>query len=300
MRPRTPLPLAAAVFAGSLLLTGCGSETAPAGAAEEETAKCREAGPPLGEAKDGVRITGTKGLGASTPGCSSGVASVAFEVTSPEKEPYAYTVTFSVTDAAGQAYESTPVAVPSVPGGATVRSSFTATPAQGPDSAGTAGVKILKVRSVPVDELGSPAGPCPRSGVRVTADQGDAAMGLRAVGVRLENCGTRPYQLDGYPRVTPLDEQHRPLPGVRVLRGGAEISTGLGTASPRRFSLAPGEAARTSLMWRNTHEGFGKAANGPYVRLVAKPGASPVMLIPELDLGTTGKLGVAAWEEERR
>ncbi|MGV9313812.1 DUF4232 domain-containing protein [Streptomyces sp. NPDC003691] len=299
MPPRTPLPLAAALFAGSLLLTACGSDTAPAGAAEE-TEKCREAGPPLGEAVDGVRITGTTGLGASTPGCTSGVASVTFEVTSPKKEPYAYTVTFSVTDAAGQAYESAPVAVASVPGGATVRSSFTATPAHGPDSAGTAGVRILKVRSVPVAEAGSPAGACPRSGVRVTVDAGDAAMGLRAVGVRLENCGTRPYVLDGYPGVTPLDEQHRPLTGVRVLRGGGEISTGLGTVSPRRISLAPGEAARSSLMWRNTHEASGEAVNGPYVRLVPKPGASPVMLIPELDLGTTGKLGVDAWAKERR
>ncbi|QDY77296.1 DUF4232 domain-containing protein [Streptomyces qinzhouensis] len=294
MRSASQLPSVAVLFAGALFLTACG--TGPGGG----EAKCREAGPPVGAAKDGVRITGTTGLGPAGPGCDSAVPSVAFEVANPKKEAYAYIVTFSVTDHAGKAYESGPVTVDSVAGGSTGRSSFTPTPAQAPsDSAGAAGVKILKVRSVPVAEVGAPAGACPRSGVRVTTNEGEAAMGLRAVGVRLENCGTQPYELDGYPRVTPLDEKHRPLKGIRTLRGGGEISTGLGTASPRRFSLAPGEVARTSLMWRNTHTGFGEAANGPYVRLVAKPGASPVMLIPELDLGTTGKLGVSAWEKER-
>lgn len=30
----------------------------------------------------------------------------------------------------------------------------------------------------------------------------------------------------------------------------------------------------------------------------AKPGAAPVTVIPELDLGTTGKLGVGPWKKD--
>jgi hypothetical protein len=33
-------------------------------------------------------------------------------------------------------------------------------------------------------------------------------------------------------------------------------------------------------------------------QLNAKPGAAPVTVVPELDLGTTGKLGVGAWQKD--
>jgi len=161
------------------------------------------------------------------------------------------------------------------------------------------GVKVLKVRSVPTAEAPSEGGACPPSGVRVYADRGDAAMGLRAVGLHLENCGTADVVLDGFPQVQVLDEAHAPVDGVQVLRGGAAIATGTGADAPaRRFTVAPGGKAQATLVWRNTDDASAAPVNAPYVRVRATPDAAPVMVTPELDLGTTGRIGVGAWQPD--
>ncbi|MFJ6776515.1 DUF4232 domain-containing protein, partial [Kitasatospora sp. NPDC091257] len=59
------------------------------------------------------------------------------------------------------------------------------------------------------------------------------------------------------------------------------------------------EGARTTLVWRNTTEaGAGDPLNAPYVRVRATPDAAPVTVVPEIDLGTTGRLGAGAWVPE--
>ncbi|MFE1316052.1 DUF4232 domain-containing protein [Kitasatospora phosalacinea] len=161
------------------------------------------------------------------------------------------------------------------------------------------GVKVVKVRSVPTAEAPSTGGACPASGVRVYADRGDAAMGLRVVGLHLENCGTAELVLDGYPQVQVLDEAHAAVTGVAVLEGGAAIATGTGADAPaRRFTVPPGGRAGSALVWRNTNDASSDPVNAPYARVRATPGAAPVMVTPELDLGTTGRLGVGAWVPE--
>lgn len=40
--------------------------------------------------------------------------------------------------------------------------------------------------------------------------------------------------------------------------------------------------------------------NVPYVRVRAKAGADPVIVTPNLDLGTTGKLEVTPWQKDER
>ncbi|MEV6209401.1 DUF4232 domain-containing protein [Kitasatospora sp. NPDC051914] len=148
-------------------------------------------------------------------------------------------------------------------------------------SASTGGgrVRITKVRSVPSREASAESGVCPPSGTRVYADEGDAAMGLRVVGLHLENCGAGTVELNGYPELQVIDEEHRPVGDVRIL---------------------PGERAYAGLVWRNTVEvGTADLVNAPYLRVRAKAGADPVMVIPELDLGTTGRLGVGAWKQDR-
>ncbi|MFF5858950.1 DUF4232 domain-containing protein [Streptomyces sp. NPDC012751] len=156
-------------------------------------------------------------------------------------------------------------------------------------------VEVARVTKVPAAEAPPASGECPPSGLRLTADDGDAAMGLRVVGLHLENCGTRAHRLDGYPLLELLGEDLAPVEGVRIVHGSGGISTGTGFDEPARpLVLEPGESALSGLMWRNT-TGSGTAVDVPHVRVRAERGADPVTVTPHLDLGTTGRLAVRAW-----
>ncbi|WP_431952679.1 DUF4232 domain-containing protein [Actinacidiphila sp. bgisy167] len=159
-------------------------------------------------------------------------------------------------------------------------------------------MRVVKVRSVPTDEAPAAAGVCPLSGLRLTADDGDAAMGLRVVGLRLENCSSHLRRVEGYPLVQLLDEEHEPVTGVEVVRGGGGVALVPGfDDAPRPVTLEPGQSATAGLMWRNTVTD-GTPVLAPYARVRATPGAPAVMVVPEIDLGTTGKLGVSAWKAD--
>jgi hypothetical protein len=281
------------VVAGVLLLAACGTQQA--GSQSDSPASTGVSGAPsgpvetCGEQESGVRLIRMAG--------AVGVDCTEFEVTNDGTEPFTYTITFDFLSDSGGVMDNTEQIVSSVKPGRTVKRKV----AMGATTTWTR-LAIAKVRSVPADEASAERGPCPSSGVRVYADQGDAAMGLRVVGLHLENCGTRTYQLNGYPRLQPLDEAHQPVDGVSVLHGGSAIASGTGADdTPQPLSLAPGERARAGLVWRNTTEaGVGDPVNAPYARVWAKPGTAPVMVIPELDLGTTGKLAVGAWKKDER
>lgn len=292
------LPIAA--VAGLLLLTACGTERPGGGpSAPSATAAGCAARPGDGATQDGVAVTGTGEAAAS--GATGGVPRpcAAYTVTGEGTAPFTYTITFQFLTETGQAMASTEETVPAVAPGKTVRRTVTA-PELAPGSGAVTRVTVLKVRSVPTAEAPSEAGPCPPSGVRVYADDGDAAMGLRVVGLHLENCGTAPYALNGHPRIRLADEERQPVDGVELLQGGEAIAGGTGAEGPARpVLLAPGERAHAGLVWRNTVEGgSGEPVNAPYVRVWAKPGAAPVMVAPELDLGTTGRLGVGPWKKD--
>jgi hypothetical protein len=206
-----------------------------------------------------------------------------------------YTVGFTFTDAAGGAMSNVKETVASVAAGATVRRTVRLDTTQ-VGAASVVGVRINQVTRVPADEAPATAGSCPASGVRLTADDGDAAMGLRVVGLRLVNCGTSPYRLDGYPQLTLLDASREKVDGVTIVKGGGDIALVSGFDDPPApVTLQPGESATAGLMWRNTTTD-GTPVNVPYVRVRAKAGAAPVMVTPRLDLGTTGRLGVSAWK----
>lgn len=227
-----------------------------------------------------------------------------YTVTNREAEAFTYTVTFDFVSGQGEVMAHAEETVASVGPGRTVRRAvgpegMVAAAGAGPERFGAGQVRISGVRRVPADEAPAPAGSCPPSGVRLTADEGDAAMGLRVVGLRLENCGGRPYSLDGYPALELLGEDRKPVADVEVVRGSGGIAQVAGFDDPPRpVTLEPGETASAGLMWRNTTE-FGTPVHVPYVRVTAGPGADPVTVTPELDLGTTGTLGVRAWREDR-
>jgi hypothetical protein len=269
-----------AALAGVLLLAACGSQSVSQSAGSQGSADASCAADSLPH--EAVRITG----------CTTGL-SAEFEVTNSEVEAATYTVTFGFRTGAG--VEHVTQTVEAVGPGRTVKG--TVEMMAGPASE-VSGVEVVKVRSVPVDEASSASGPCPASGVHVYADEGDAAMGLRVVGLHLVNCGTRPYSLDGYPELQLLDEDHDSVDGVRILEGTDRISTAAGgSGRPKPVVLQPGEAAQATLAWRNT-TGAGVAVNAPYVRVRPRPGADPVTVVPELDLGTTGQLGAGPWKTD--
>ena len=168
-----------------------------------------------------------------------------------------------------------------------------------PAAASSAGTDAPEGLRVP-EPTGSTPAACPPSGVRMVPGPVEAAMGLRAMGVTLTNCGTRPYALKGYPAIQVLDEHGEPYGDVRVLRGSGRITTGVPDFGPHTVTLKPGESARTELVWRNTvTEADIPGVYAPTLRIAPQPGRPAEVLDPEgdIDLGTTGRLGTTAWAQ---
>ncbi|WP_030324741.1 DUF4232 domain-containing protein [Streptomyces sp. NRRL B-3229] len=316
----------AAVLAAALLLAACGTEGAPPGGGNGEApvqtevlcptddsaygdthpsepsprTSGRPSALPLpsagGATENGVTITALHSWGPES-GCAGVDYSADFELTNQLTEAATYTLTFGFLSASGGAVDQGERTVEAVGPGRTVKGTVTMNETPG-NSPAVTGVEVTKVRSVPEAEASSASGMCPKSGVHVYADEGDAAMGLRVVGLHLVNCGTLPYRLDGYPKLELQDEDHKTVDSVRILEGTDRISTGLGgDGSPEDVVLGPGEAAVADLAWRNTTQA-GEAVNAPYVRVWAGPADAPVTVVPELDLGTTGRLGVGPWRKD--
>ncbi|MFM9608702.1 hypothetical protein DF268_02445 [Streptomyces sp. V2] len=298
------LPLLVPALAVLLAVTACGAERAgDTGAGSGTGSSAPSASPVTDPGIDGVRITSVTLPPAPSPRPSGDYVvrpdslarlTAAYEVVNQGAEAMTYTVTVSFRSASGEAMDNRTVTVNAVAPGKTVTGTTEVI-----GVAGAVTAKVVDVAKVPTAEAPSTGGACPPSGVRVYADRGDAAMGLRVVGIHLENCGTTPYVLDGYPELTLLDDQYRTVDGIEILKGTGDIPMAPDSAPPTRITLEPGERARSGLAWRNT-TGFGEAENVPYVRVRAKSGAAPVVISPGLDLGTTGRLGVGAWEPEKR
>ncbi|WP_162467239.1 DUF4232 domain-containing protein [Streptomyces cavernae] len=145
--------------------------------------------------------------------------------------------------------------------------------------------------SVPVQQ----AQGCPPSGLRFTADEGTAAMGLRAMGLDVTNCGDRPQELNGYPAITVLDESGAPMPGVRAVQGTDDVSMAPDDPGPRPLTLDPGESAHAGLYWRM------HAEDAVYLRVAPEQGGDAVNVRPPypLDIGPENVLGTTAWQPSR-
>ncbi|MDQ1035180.1 hypothetical protein QFZ75_001596 [Streptomyces sp. V3I8] len=133
---------------------------------------------------------------------------------------------------------------------------------------------------------------CPKSGLRFAADRGDAAMGLRAMGLDVTNCGDRPYTLNGYPAVTVLDGSGDPFPGVRTVEGTDQVPMAPEDPGPRPLTLAPGRSAHAALYWRMHN------TPGVYLRVAPRQGDTTVTVQPPypLDIGPENVLGTTAWQ----
>lgn len=305
-------PFLSALVVTALLLTACGTERADAGSPGADAAASQEGTRIDDPGKDGVRITSltlpsaspspTRSYSVSadrlTTGSDSGV-SAAYEVTNEGTETLTYSIVFTFKSGDGGAMANRTETVRDVGPGETVRGTVRAGELP-PTAPRVTQAEVFEVTKVPAGQAPAEPGTCPASGIRVSADEGDAAMGLRVVGLHLDNCGTRPYTVEGYPVLELLDADLQPVDGIKILDGSGEITTGAGPdEKPRPVTLEPGESATAGLVWRNTTES-GTPVDVPYVRVRAKEGADPVTVTVHLDLGTTGKLGVRPWEMAER
>ncbi|MEV7443480.1 DUF4232 domain-containing protein [Streptomyces sp. NPDC091204] len=184
---------------------------------------------------------------------------------------------------------STPPAPPAAPG-----------PTSGPQVRATP--QVTEAR--PNRNSPAPEDKCPEGGVRLVETGGDAAMGLRVEGFQLVNCGTEPYVLEGYPEVSLRDSRNDPLE-VTVEHGAEGITTGVPNidAAPARVTLAPGQAASWSVVWRNlVTDATVTATTVPVLEIAPRPGAPRLWLrlARPFDLGNTGKLGIGPWTAATR
>ncbi|AOT60071.1 DUF4232 domain-containing protein [Streptomyces fradiae] len=169
--------------------------------------------------------------------------------------------------------------------------------AEGGAGAGSSGPSaVARERSA---SPGAPSGACPESGVRVSLGDTEAAMGQRALSVFLDNCGSRPFEVGGYPDVAVLDERGEDLE-VSVRLGSRAVDGG---AARSEFVLRPGQRARSGVLWRNTvTRSDVVATNGASLRVAPGPGAAPQTVAPHdgpLDLGNTGTVEVLPWAPAR-
>lgn len=151
----------------------------------------------------------------------------------------------------------------------------------------------------PTPSPSSTAAACPESGVAITAGPVDGALGLRAIGIVLTNCGTREYTANGFPVVRVLDEDRQPL-DIKVGNGSAPVSApDKYDGPPRPVSLRPGEQVMARILWRNTvTDTTVPATRGEYLEIAPAAGEPPQIVTPQsvIDLGNTGRLAVNAWQ----
>ncbi|WP_153032453.1 DUF4232 domain-containing protein [Amycolatopsis sp. YIM 10] len=139
---------------------------------------------------------------------------------------------------------------------------------------------------------------CPEPGVRITAGEVDGAMGLRALGIVLTNCGTRDYTANGFPVVRVLDAERQPL-DITVGNGSEPVSAPDSyDVPPRPVTVPPGGQVTARLLWRNTvTDPNAPATNGQYFEIAAAAGEPGQLVTPRggIDLGNTGRLAVNPW-----
>ncbi|MDG4772934.1 DUF4232 domain-containing protein [Solwaraspora sp. WMMD792] len=143
-----------------------------------------------------------------------------------------------------------------------------------------------------------PSPDCPDSGALLSLGAVDAAMGLRAMPIRLANCAEEPVHVDGFPELTVLDEQLQPL-AVEVIEGAeaiARVDTVAGGPVP--ITLQPGQRAGAVLVWRNTVDDVRvPPTHGTFLAVAPAAGVPAQVLEPDggLDIGTTGRVAVSPW-----
>lgn len=149
----------------------------------------------------------------------------------------------------------------------------------------------------PPDPRRSPAPPKPRcvKGVEISVEETSAAMGLRATGIRLRNCGKKRFTVNGYPALDVLGENRKKL-NLRVLHGVSEVAMiDEWNVPPKRITVEPGETVAAVLVWRSLTTAAEEALTGDYVSVARADGETRHTIAHLVDAGNTGKVAVSPW-----
>ena len=132
---------------------------------------------------------------------------------------------------------------------------------------------------------------CPSTGASISVGQVDAALGHRAVVIKLTNCHSGVLTVNGYPDVTVLDAKRRPMK-VTVTHGLSYMAVDPG---PTQLRLRKGESALAAVSWSNTVEAGEDKAAGTYLSIARSTRGKPVVWPVDTDIGTTAKITLTAW-----
>jgi hypothetical protein len=147
------------------------------------------------------------------------------------------------------------------------------------------------VHPAPTPPPPPPRPTCPASGASITVGPVEAALGHRAVTVKLTNCRSTPITVNGYPDIAVLDADRRAM-NVTITRGSSYMAIDPG---PAKLRLGQGETALAAVSWSNTVEAGEDKASGAYLAVARGKGEHAVVWPAETDLGTTAKLTLTAW-----
>lgn len=125
----------------------------------------------------------------------------------------------------------------------------------------------------------------------ITVGEVEAALGHRAVVLKLTNCRARTLTLDGYPEVAVLDAKRNKMK-ISVAHDSSYMATDPG---PARIRLGKGESALAAVSWSNTVEVYGGAVTDTYLSVARGKGDTPIVWPVVTDIGTTGKVELTAW-----
>jgi hypothetical protein len=137
----------------------------------------------------------------------------------------------------------------------------------------------------------APPPTCPPSGASVSVGIVEAALGHRAVVIKLTNCRAKVLTVNGYPDVTVLDAKRKRMK-VTVTHGLSYMAIDPG---PTKLRLSKGESAMAAVSWSNTVEMGADKAEGTYLSIAARAHDKPIVWPVLTDIGTTAKLTLTAW-----
>ncbi|MGW7052004.1 DUF4232 domain-containing protein [Streptomyces sp. NPDC054887] len=137
---------------------------------------------------------------------------------------------------------------------------------------------------------------CSSGGPEVSMGEVEAALGHRAVGLTLTNCGKDPHQVFGYPSVQALRTDGEVL-DVWVRRGSSYMGRDEG---PVPVLLAPGESVRSLLSWTSNPK-TGRLQQASALEIAPAAGEKARRFPLEgSDVRTVDELTLTAWRSAPR